>query len=256
MRKVGEIYSYLDGFAPFHTAMDFDNAGLLVGDASMDVNSVIVSLDITPEVVKEAAEAGCELIISHHPVIFQPLKRLSSQSVPYLLVKNGISAICAHTNLDLAQGGVNTCLAARLGLKNIRGLKENGETGLSEGLVGDLPESMSPERFASMVKDSLGCGGLKYVPGKTQINTVALCGGAGSCLLFDAASAGADALVSADSKHHELLAAKEIGVTFVDAGHFCTEDVVIEPLTEKLREEFPDISFQKSVRMSDPAKYL
>ena len=124
MVTVGDIYNYIDTFAPFHTAMGFDNVGLLVGGKHCPVTSVMVSMDITPEVISEAVSQNAELIISHHPVIFQPLKRLSPTDVPYLLVQNGLCAIAAHTNYDLACGGVNACLAERLQLKQISMLEE------------------------------------------------------------------------------------------------------------------------------------
>jgi GTP cyclohydrolase I len=117
MATTGDIYAFIDGFAPFQTAMSFDNPGLLVGDDNTEVTTALLSLDITPEVVREAAELGAQLIVSHHPVIFHPLKKLSKGSVPYLLAQHSITAICAHTNLDMAAGGVNDCLAERLGLK-------------------------------------------------------------------------------------------------------------------------------------------
>ena len=256
MITAGDIHSYIDSFAPFRTAMDFDNPGLLVGDWKTPVTSVLLALDITEAVVKEAENAGCQLIVSHHPVIFHPIKSLGSNDVPYLLAKAGIAAICAHTNLDLAEGGVNSCLAEKLELKQLKPLKEYENTGLAEGLIGSLDQDLPPKEFAAFVMKKLGCGGLKYTSGRGRVKTVALCGGAGAYLLYDAASAGADAFVTADTKHHELLAADGLGLTLVDAGHFCTEDVVIEPLAEKLRRNFPEVNFQKSVVFTDPAKYL
>ena len=117
MNTVGEIYRFIDEIAPFHTAMDFDNVGLLVGDEKQAVDRALVALDITPAVVEEASACGAQLIVSHHPVIFTPLRRLTAGSPPFLLAQKGISAICAHTNLDLAAGGVNTCLGEALGMK-------------------------------------------------------------------------------------------------------------------------------------------
>ena len=105
MAAIDEIYRYLNEIAPFSTAMDFDNAGFLVGDGKTEVTKALVTLDITAQSVRQAREKGAQLIVSHHPVIFHPLKRLLSNSVPYLLAKEGIGAICAHTNLDMAPGG-------------------------------------------------------------------------------------------------------------------------------------------------------
>ena len=119
MTTINDIVSYFETFAPKETAMDFDNVGLLVGDKKKVVTNVLVALDITSEVIDEAEKHGCELIMRHHPVIFSPIKRLSADSVPYLLASKGISALCMHTNLDLSEEfGVKTCLANAIGVKN------------------------------------------------------------------------------------------------------------------------------------------
>ena len=253
---IGDIYDFLNVCAPFETAMGFDNVGLLVGDRTVPVSTVLLALDITPGVVEEAARMGAELIISHHPVIFEPLRRMTTNEVPYRLAHYGINAICAHTNLDLAPGGVNTCLADALGLQNVRGLKPYGKDGLWEGLIGELPQKYSAGEFAAYVKEVLSCGGLKYVDGGKGVHMVALCGGAGADLLEDAKAAGADAFVTADTKHHQLLLAQNREITLVDAGHFNTEDVVILPLASNLQEQFPTVHFQKSTVLRDPAQYL
>lgn len=253
---VRDIYDTINQFAPFHTAMSFDNVGLLVGNADTAVHTVLLALDITPEVVQEAAQCGAELVVSHHPVIFDPLKRLPSSSVPYALARHGIAAVCAHTNLDLAEGGVNTCLAQCLKLKNVTMLKQDERSGLAEGLVGETEKPYTPQAFAQLVKETLGCDGLKYTDGKREITRVALCGGAGAYLLEDAVHAGAQAFVTADTKHHELLNAEAHELTLVDAGHFYTEDVVILPLAERLQERYPDVRFIKSGKMHSPAIFL
>ena len=120
MTTINEILDFFEGFAPTDSAMDFDNVGLLVGDKNTKVTKALVSLDITGEVVSEAEKLGCELIVSHHPVIFNPIKRLDTTSAPYLLAKYGVSALCMHTNLDLSESfGVNLCLANAIGVKNL-----------------------------------------------------------------------------------------------------------------------------------------
>ena len=256
MILTGDIYAYIDSFAPFHSAMGFDNPGLLVGDYSTPVKTVVLSLDITPSVVREAAELGAQLIVSHHPVIFNPLKRLDSHSVSYLLAQHGIAAICAHTNLDMAVGGVNSCLAERLELTNVRMLKEYEASGLPEALVGETSRVYSPEEFAVFVKSTLHCDGLRYTNGVRDITKVGLCSGGGADMVYPAAEYGCQAFVTGESKHNILLDAENMGVTLVDAGHFYTEDVVILPLLNKLKKRFPDLYFIKSVRMHSPANYL
>lgn len=256
MTTVEEIYRFIDGFAPFSSAMDFDNPGLLAGSGAETITNALLSLDITPAVVREAAETGAQLIVSHHPVIFHPLRSLKPESAPYLLAQYRIAAICAHTNLDLAPGGVNTCLAERLGLQNIRVLKTDAHSGLPEALAGELRRETAPREFAGFVMSALGCDGLRYTDGGRSIRLVGLCSGGGADLVYDAAEFGCQAFVTGESKHNILLDAENMGVTLVDAGHFYTENVVLEPLRQKLRKAFPQVSFRLSRSMHSPAAYL
>ncbi len=256
MNTVNDIFSYMEAWAPIRTAMGFDNPGLLVGDGSALVNCVLLSLDITPCVIEEAKEKDAQLIVSHHPVIFHPLRRLSPQDPPYLLAKYGISAICMHTNLDMAEGGVNTCLAETLGLEKVEGLERDAESGLFISLVGSLKDSMTPRQFASHVKSALHCGGVRYTEGNRNISKVALCGGAGGEFLESAVRAGADAFVTGEARHHEFLAAEAAGITLVEAGHFCTENPIVDAMRKRLSDSFPTIRFLCSETMHDPAQYL
>lgn len=256
MTTAGAIYDWIDKIAPFSTAMGFDNAGFLVGDRSAPVRRVLLALDITAEVAEEAARDGAQLVVSHHPVIFTPLRTLSAESPVYRLAGAGIAAICAHTNLDMAAWGVNTCLAGRIGLQDVHGMDSDPASGASPWFLGELPEPLMPQDFAKQVGTRLGCGGLRYVPGHRPVRTVGLCSGSGAEFLSAAQAAGADAFVTADTRHHQLLEAQAAGITLVDAGHFATEDVVIEPLCEKLAAAFPAVAFQKSAVHRDPASYL
>lgn len=256
MATAGDIYTYLDELAPFRTAMSFDNPGLLVGDKNAQVTTVLLALDITPEVVQEATEFGAQLVVSHHPVIFHPLKNLDTNSVPYLLASHSIAAICAHTNLDMAPGGVNDCLAGCLSLQNVQPLKENPSSGLAEALFGETDREYSPREFAEFVKKSLGCEGLRYTDGGRYITSVGLCGGGGAEYVYDAALAGCQAFVTGECKHNILLDAENLGVTLVAAGHFETEDPVIPALMRKLTERFPEIGFLRSRAAHGPVHYL
>ena len=256
MVTAGDIYTCIDGFAPFHSAMSFDNPGLLVGSFFTPVKTAVLSLDITPAVVRESVELGAQLIISHHPVIFDPIKRLDVNSVPYLLARHEITAICAHTNLDMAPGGVNDCLAERLQLRNVHMLKEYESSGLPEALMGETVRSYSPYEFAEFVKSVLHCDRLRYTNGGCPITRVGLCSGGGADLVYPAAQAGCQAFVTGESKHNILLDAENMGITLVDAGHFYTEDIVIQPLLNRLSQQFSSICFIKSKQMHSPAKYL
>lgn len=256
MTTVGEIYRFIDSFAPFRTAMDFDNPGLLVGGEDAGVAKAVLSLDITPDVVREAAGLGAQLVVSHHPVIFHPLKALRPGSAAYLLAGHSIAAICAHTNLDMAPGGVNDCLAGRLLLKNVRALRKNAAWGLAEALCGETDREYSPREFAAFVKRALGCEGVRYTDGKRKITRAGLCSGGGAEYLFDAAGTGCQAFVTGECKHNLLLDAENLGLTLVAAGHFETEDIVIPALAEKLAERFPEVEFVRSKAMHNPALYL
>lgn len=361
MITVGDIYRWMDSIAPFATAMDFDNVGLLVGDAAQPVERVLVSLDITGAVVEEAKEKGAQLIVSHHPVIFQPLRRLEAGSAPYKLAQYGISAICSHTNLDMAENGVNAVLAQRLGLKQVKALRAYasvpfdkiavfvpagsaqavmeamaaagagalgnyrgcsfsckgegrftpldgakpffGQAGREETveecrvemiaprekreqviqamrgahpyeepafdifedhalhsvcpevIMGILPQEYGPAAFASLVKERLGLPGCGYVSGDRPVQKVAVCGGAGGSYVEDAFRGGADAFVTGEAKHHELLFAQEAGLTLVPAGHYATENVIVEALLQRLKTQFPSAAFLAAERNPDPIKY-
>lgn len=252
MTTIKDIAEFFESFAPAESAMDFDNVGLLVGNENTEVTKALLSLDITGEVVEEAKKLGCELIISHHPVIFNPIKRLDTGSVPYLLAQHGISALCMHTNLDLSDSfGVNLCLANAIGIKNVV-KSDKGEC----LFVGKLEKETNMKIFAETVKASLNCDGLRYTDVKKGVKKVAVSSGAGGSEIFAAAQIGADVLVTGEIKHHEVNAANELGVNIIDAGHFKSEDVVILPLIKKLSDNFSDVVFTKSKAYSDNIKFI
>ena len=216
MTTVSEILEFFESFAPVVTAMDFDNVGLLIGDKSAEVSRALLTLDITAETVDEAAALGCELIISHHPVIFQPLKRINIRDAAYMLANRGISAVCMHTNLDLSEEfGVNTALADALGVKNLR------RSAVGECLfIGELEERTDILSFAKHAKAALDCEGLRYTDVNPTVKTVAVASGAGGSDIFAAAAEGSDVLVTGEIKHHEINEANAMGVDIVDVGHF------------------------------------
>ena len=252
MTTVRDILDFFEGFAPAATAMDFDNVGLLVGSSDAAVTKALLALDITAEVAEEAAANGCGLIVSHHPVIFQPMKRLSASSVPYLLASHGIAAVCMHTNLDLSGSfGVNTCLADALGVQQLR-KSADGEC----LFVGELAADTDMRTFAERTKAALDAAGLRFTAVRQTVRTVAVSSGAGGSEIFAAAREGADVLVTGEIKHHEINAANELGVNIIDAGHFASENVVMAPLQKKLAQAFPDVAFSLSKSYSDGVNYL
>lgn len=253
MSTVENIYNFIDKIAPFNTAADFDNSGLLVGDKDFTVNKCLVTLDITSKVVLEAKKLGVNLIISHHPVIFNPLKNLNSKNPVYLMAQNNISAICAHTNLDIAEKiGVNASLADALGILNIKTI----ENTCLFAMIGNLEQELAPKDLAKNVKEKLNCQAVKCYLGSKNIKTVAFCCGGGGEFIKDAALINADAFISSDVKHHEFLIAFENDITLIDAGHFNTENIVVDPLIDLLKRNFLDVEFIKSNENHDIVTFI
>lgn len=251
MTTVRDILEFTETFAPLDSAADFDNCGVLIGSKDKNITKVLLALDITKDVVKEAKDMGAELIISHHPVIFHPIKSLCENSVPYLLAQAGITALCLHTNLDIADTyGVNVCLANALELTDCKLYKEDFL------LLGKLSQTMNVKEFASFTKDVLNADAVLYTESDRPLRTVAMCSGAGADFFKLAKDMGADVLLTGEARHHEYIEAAEGNVPLVTAGHFATEDVVINPLKAKLSELFADVEFYKSETCKNPYKAI
>lgn len=245
-----QIYEYIDSIAPFETAMSFDNAGLLVGNPQQTVTKVLVTLDVTTKVINEAVKKGAELIISHHPVIFNPIKNVLFDSVPYLAAKNNITIISAHTNLDVARGGVNDSLAEKIGVQTDEFF--DGDCAAFGHLEGEL-ESVE---FAKQIKTRLECNGLRFTYRDGKIRTVVVSCGAGGDNIFLAKKMNADAFVTGEIKHHEIIFANENNIAVFDLGHCQSENHITEKLTKKLSENFPDVHFEKSAVFTDGIQYI
>lgn len=233
--KASAVYELLQKKAPFETAEPYDNVGLLVGSADSEVTCVLVTLDITHGAVDRAIELGAQLIVSHHPVIFDPLRTLAAGSIPYRLAQHGITAICAHTNLDRAVGGVNDCLCERLGLTDVR-------LGPDEMCrIGKLPTALTAEDFGKLVSRVLDTP-VRLKAGTAPVRTVALCGGGAGDRVLPLLDE-ADAALTGEVKHHVWLAVPP-EKTMADGGHYATEVVVTERLTAWLTEAFPTLAVE------------
>lgn len=261
MATVQEIYNYIDSKFPYCLQESFDNSGVMV-DCGKIISKVVVSLDITNSVIDYAASIGAELIVSHHPVIFNPIKSVSHSTPVYNLIANGISALSAHTNFDIADGGVNDELTSKLNLHNVIPVfkiserKINGK--LQEnyiGRMGTLAKEMTPEQFSAFVGYQLGhMLRVEYVNGGKPINKVAVGGGACGEYIFECKKYGIDAFVTGEAKHHEMLYAAENGITFIAAGHYATENVALEKLAETIHGGFEDLSVEVT-RIDNPVSY-
>ena len=248
MTTVNNIFELLNKFAPAERKMDFDNVGFLVGSGESEVNKILVALDITDEVVQEAVDIGAQLIVSHHPMFFSLKSVNDGDSTGARIVKlisNGISAICMHTNLDAADGGVNDALGCTVGLNDMEILVSEGTD--SEGIeyccgrVGVLRRPMEMAKYLELVKEGIKTNGLRYYDSGKDVCKVAVVGGSGGSYLEQAYSSGCDTIVTADVKYDVFLRAKELGMNVIDGDHFCTENVVVPVLRRVLEFGFPEI---------------
>lgn len=254
MPEVKDIFDYLNKIAPVSLKMDFDNVGILCGSKTAAVKKVLVALDITDAVIDEAAKNGVQLIVSHHPIIFNPIKSITDDDLTgrklIKLIKHDISAICMHTNLDIAQDGVNDALMSALACPVQSFLEPAGTDDCGNevgcGRIGEYDEEIEFTQFLSICKTALNASGLRYCCCGKPVKKLAVMGGAGGSALYLAKSRGCDTYVTADVKYNSFLDARELGINLIDADHFCTENVIVPVLAAKLSENFPQIEFSIS----------
>lgn len=259
---ISDIISSIESVAPRHWQEDFDNTGLQIGSTGEICTGVLLCVDITEPIIDEAVERGCNLIVTHHPVMFRGVKTIAGRNrverVIVDAIRRGVTIYSCHTSIDNAPlHGVSWEMARRLGLEGITTLTAaEGQPGL--GAAGDLPEPMAALDFVSHVKRTFGsrvarCSAPESAP--AVIRRVALCGGAGAEFLPEAIASGADAYVTSDSKLNYFLDYAE-SILLVDIGHFeseeCTKDIFYQIITEK----FPNFAVYKSQNEKNPINYL
>ena len=253
MVTVKNISDYIDSIAPYNTKCEWDNCGVLVGDKDKEIKKIGFALDLTSEVLNDAKEKGVDLIITHHPIIFRPVKNFTKGNLAYELAISGISAISAHTNFDCANGGVNDVLCELLGITNTESVPDE-ECPIPMARIGEI-EPMKSTDFAKKVADVLGTT-CRVADSENLIKKVAVCGGSGpDDFVFTSASMGADAVVTGEIKHHIFLAAKEMGVTAIQAGHFETENPAVSALMKYIKNEFKDVECVL-LKQSNPTKII
>ncbi len=242
---VQEIYQEIDQFAPFCTQEKWDHSGLLVGNMQNEVTGVLITLDISKNAVLEAQKQNCNLIFSHHPVIFYPLQCLPSESIPYQLARHDISAICCHTPLDIAEGGINDLIIEKLKSQtelesDFVPIEENGM-----GRIIKLKHPLLFPEFAMKAKTALSCEVIRYSANYTEmVQKIAICSGSGASLIEEL-KGRCDCLLTGDIKHDRWYKAQELSFALLDCGHYCTEIIMIDYVYEQLRQAFPDLKLIK-----------
>ena len=255
MTTVADILAFLDTLAPRSLKMDWDNCGLLCGRPGREVHRILVALDPFDTVIDEAIRVKADLLVTHHPLIFRNGLMAVNEDTEagrcvLKLVENGIAAINAHTNLDIAPGGINDVLAQTLGLN---GIETIGEEGLLRR--GTVPAQPLPQ-FLAHVKQALGCDGLRYVEVGRPVATVAVGGGACADEMEEALAAGCDTFVTSDVKYNQFRTAFQLGLNLIDAGHFHTENPAMPVLRDKLQAAFPEVEVLFSDSHRDCMKFF
>ena len=256
--KIQQIYNMIDGYAPFSLQESWDRSGLLVGSPQAEATSVMLTLDITVPVVYEAKKHGAQLIISHHPVIWEPLRTISHDHPVWHLVRHQIGAICAHTNLDIAKGGLNDYIG-RIMRKYLPLSSDfeplsplSGERAL--GRAAALGEAFEAKKLAYILQRIFHCRSMRYYEGahSQYIRKIAWCSGSGGDLISDAISVSADALITGDCKHSVWAEAQNRSFTLFDCGHFETEVPVVRLLSRILMKNAPQLQINISRYGTEP----
>ena len=256
--RVGDITAALEAFAPLSIQEGWDNSGLLIGSPGDEVHGVLVGFDCTPELIDEAIRTGCDMVVTHHPLIFRGLKRISSgdpvSDAVVKAVKADIAVYAAHTTADKVIAGVSGAMARRLGLQEITLMEDEGGFGM--GAVGMLPEPMSGEDFAAFVKERFGLRVLRASKPAARVEKVAVCGGSGASEIDAARATGAQAYISGDISYHHFFT--EEGFMVMDIGHFESERDIVGILCKVIREKFPTFAVRISGNLgrSNPVRYF
>lgn len=262
--KCGTVAAIMESIASKRLAEDWDNVGLIIGDGSSIVNKILVCLDLPLWVVEEAVENNVDMIITHHPLIFDPLKKINSDTVIgkkiIKLIKNDISVYSCHTNFDIAQNGLNDIFAKQLGFEKAEVIKPISEEKLYKvevsdkdkvlglGRIGRLENSVTLASYAAFVKKTLNIDSIRYSgPPDAFIKNIAILNGSGNKFIYMAKFSGADVLVTGDMQYHQMVEALEEGVYVIDAGHFGTEKIMMKAVSDYLKTYFKNKGYSVEV---------
>ena len=247
MPTIKELYTYLDEMIPRALSCEWDNDGLMVcADAFAPTKKVLLALDATDAVAEYAVKNGFDAIVTHHPMIFSPLRALDPADhvarKAMFLVKNGVAVMSFHTRLDAREGGVNDVLAAKLGLMNAVPFGPEGE---KLGRIGNLPEPVEMREFCARVSEALASPAVSAIAAKPMVQKVAVLGGGGKDFVKSAAESGADVFVTGEVTYAVMLGAKADGMCLVTADHYHTERPVLSALYAMIKEKFPETEVEE-----------
>lgn len=258
---IQEITDIIESFAPLALQESYDNSGLIVGRPTDEVSKALLAVDVTDEVMDEAEREGCDMIITHHPIIFHPLKRFNSANVVERCVeraiRKGIALYACHTNLDSTAEGMSWRLASMLGIGNLEVLQPSAKSEQAGfGVVGNLAETMPTEAFLRKIMEVTGAEVIRHSDIATPtVSRVAVCTGSGAFLIGDARTARAEVYVTADLKYNDFMT-PDGALTVADIGHFESEYCAIELLFDILSKKFLTFAVRKSECSRNPINYL
>ncbi len=263
MQRIADVVEYLDQFASPELAEDWDNTGLLVGDPNSEVQRIMTCLTVTPETVAEAVKRKADLIVTHHPLPFRPLRQITTGEptgrMLWDLIRSGISVYSPHTRFDSTSDGINAQLARRLGLANVQPIqppaKLPAETNLGAGRIGNLGVAVAATDWVARVKQEFRLESLQW-SGEPDwvVRNVAIACGSGGSLLDAAIELGCDAFLTGETSFHTCLAARAAHVVLVTVGHFTSERFAVEWLADHLREQFDRLIIWPSENERDPIR--
>ncbi len=259
--KIKDITDVIEEFAPLDLQESYDNSGLIVGRCDDEVHKALLAVDVNDEVMDEAEREGCDIIITHHPIVFRALKRFNSSDMTQRCVeraiRRGIALYACHTNLDSAQGGMSWRLARMMGVGALEVLQvTDRDRNAGFGVVGNLPEAVDTLEFMRAVKERFAVGAVRYSRvASPTVSRVAVCTGAGASLIDEARRAGADIYITADMKYHDFTL-PDNALTVADIGHFESEYCAIQILFDILSKKLITFAVRKSVDSRNPVNYL
>lgn len=260
---IHDVIRAIENVFPPHYQEDYDNTGLQLGDTARSCSGVLVCVDVTTDIIDEARQNGCNLIVAHHPLIFHPLKRITSvgrvDNAICQAIKDDIAIYACHTSADNTPlVGVSWKMGQMLGLSDIQVLEHRDNTNIGSGIVGNLPQPLSCRQLVEKVKATFHapvarCSAL--TPADALISRIALCGGAGSFLLPTAIDSGAQAFIASDCKHNNFIDHAK-SIFLIDIGHFESEECTKQIFYQLIRENFPNFAVRYSQIEKNPIIYL